>query len=216
MKPLLNHPHFYIRHCYKPQQKHTYISIEDDGTVTIRTPINNSDLLQKIVQKKEHWILQRLERMTQRQSAVLGETLYYLGRLYSIDSDIAIPLKRAVSRLRVVNSKHLQRCYDHFYKHACIDYLPQRIAYFSDVMALYPSEIHYRKMKRRWGSCDSKKKITFNSAVMKLSLKQIDYIVIHELAHLQHMNHAPSFHRLVQQYCHNARSIEQELRRLRP
>ncbi len=213
---LLKHPRFHIMHSHKPRQKHTYISIENDGTVCIRSPIDNTDLLQKILQEKEHWIAQCLESMLKQEPIVLGETLYYLGALHSVDSDIAKPLKAAISRLRRADSKKLQQCYDLFYKQACTHYMPQRIACFSNCMGLYPSAVSYRKMKRRWGSCDAKKKLTFNSAVMKLSVKHIDYIIVHELAHIKYMNHSSSFHRLVQKYCEEARATEQELRRLRP
>ena len=216
MKQLLKHPRFTIDYRYKPQQKHTYISIEDDGTVCIRTPINNTDILHKMLQQKEYWIDQRLEHIAQKEQAVLGETLYYLGRLHAIDSEVAQPLKAAISRLRSVKPQKLQQCYDLFYKQACGHYIPQRIEHFSYSMGLYPSSIHYRKMKRRWGSCDTNKRVTFNSAIMKLSVEHIDYIVVHELSHIQHMNHSASFHRLVQKHCKEARSIEKELRWLRP
>ncbi len=216
MKQLLSHPRFTIDYRYKPQQKHTYISIEDDGSVCIRTPINNTDTLYTILQQKEQWIMQRLEHITQKEQAVLGETLYYLGKLHTIDSAVAQPLKAAIFRLRSIEPKKLQQCYDLFYKQECIRYLPQRIAHFSSVMNLYPSTVSYRKMRRRWGSCDTNKKITFNSALMKLSVTQIDYIIVHELAHIQHMNHSASFYRLVQTYLQEACTIEQELRYLRP
>ncbi len=216
MKRLLKHPRFPIVYHYKPRQKHTYIAIESDGTVCLRTPISNMDFLETIVREKEHWIIQQLENMAQREQAVLGETFYYLGVLHTMDSCVAKPLKEAISRLRSVEPRKLQHCYDLFYKQACTYYIPQRIAYFSDMMGLYPEMVSYRKMKRRWGSCDANKQLTFNSAVMKLSAEQIDYIVVHELAHIKYMNHSAVFHRLVQQYCSEARSIEESLRRLRP
>ncbi len=216
MKQLLKHPRYHIAYQHKPRQKHTYLSVEEGGVVRIRTPISNPDLLQDLLQQKEQWIMQRLEQMAKRKQAVLGETLYYMGRLHSIDSDVAQPLKAAISRLHSKEAKKIRQCYDTFYKQACESYIPQRTAYFSDCMGLYPTLISYRKMRRRWGSCDANKKLTFNSAVMKLSVAQIDYIIVHELAHLKHMNHSVSFHRLVQQYIKEARSIEQELRWLRP
>ena len=215
-KQTLNYRGFTLCYTHKPRQKHTYISIEDNGVVSVRTPIDNMDTLYRIIQKKEQWILQRLNTILSYETIILGETLYYLGTLYAMDDNIAQPLKQAISRLRIAEPRTIQRCYDHFYKHACTCYLPQRIAHFSEQMGLYPSGVSYRKMKRRWGSCDATKALTFNSAVMRLSPRQIDYIIVHELAHIQHMNHSPDFHRLVETHLEGSRSIERELRRLRP
>lgn len=79
-------------------------------------------------------------------------------------------------------------------------YLKSKVEYFSKKMDLKFSELKFRKMKRRWGSCDSNKVITLNTYLYNTSEKQIDYVVVHELAHLVHMNHSKDFHNLVSIY----------------
>ncbi|MCW8839307.1 MAG: M48 family metallopeptidase [Thiovulaceae bacterium] len=89
-------------------------------------------------------------------------------------------------------------------------FLASRVDYFSKMMNLDFSELKFRKMKRRWGSCDSKKRITLNTYLYNTSKEQIDYVVVHELAHLVHMNHSKEFHSLVDNYIAHSKSIRQQ------
>ncbi len=59
----------------------------------------------------------------------------------------------------------------------------------------------------RWGTCDSKRQLTFNWKLLMFPLEAIDYVVIHELCHLSHMNHDRSFWRLVGKHCPNYKEI---------
>lgn len=77
------------------------------------------------------------------------------------------------------------------------NYIHPRILYFQDLMQLKPKKIIYGKSLKNWGTCNSQGIITFNTSLYKLSKNQIDYIIVHELAHLKHMNHDRSFWRLV-------------------
>ncbi len=79
-------------------------------------------------------------------------------------------------------------------------------------MELDYREVKFRKMKSRWGSCSSLRVITFNSELIKVKKELIDYVVVHELAHLVHMNHSKNFHALVDKYISNSKEIRKELK----
>lgn len=85
--------------------------------------------------------------------------------------------------------------------------LPQRVAYWSARMGLAPTQIKITSAKTRFGSCGSNGHICFSWRLMQYPMEAIDYVVVHELAHLKHMNHSPAFHALVAQYLpdHKAR-----------
>lgn len=85
--------------------------------------------------------------------------------------------------------------------------LPQRTAYWSQRMGLYPTQIHITSARRRFGSCSSEGHICYSWRLMQYPPEAIDYVVVHELAHLKHMNHSPAFHALVAKYLpdHKAR-----------
>ncbi|MCY4560018.1 MAG: M48 family metallopeptidase, partial [Chloroflexi bacterium] len=69
-----------------------------------------------------------------------------------------------------------------------------------------------RNQRRRWGSCAADGTLRFNWRVMLLEPALIDYIVVHELAHLTHMNHSPAFWELVCQTIPDARHRRKRLR----
>ena len=60
-----------------------------------------------------------------------------------------------------------------------------------------PRSIKIDKMPNRWGSCNTKKEITYNYLIVTLPMELIDYIVVHELCHIYHMNHDRSFWRKI-------------------
>lgn len=85
--------------------------------------------------------------------------------------------------------------------------LPQRTAYWSQRMGLYPTQIRITSAQRRFGSCSSEGHICYSWRLMQYPPEAIDYVVVHELAHLKHMNHSQAFHALVAKYLpdHKAR-----------
>ena len=75
--------------------------------------------------------------------------------------------------------------------------LPERVAHYSRIMGLHPTKMRITGAKKRFGSCSSQGHICFSWRLMQYPPEAIDYVVVHELAHLKHMNHSPAFHALV-------------------
>ena len=67
-------------------------------------------------------------------------------------------------------------------------------------MGLVPKTVKFRRYKSRWGCCSVHNDITFNTALMRYDDELIDYVVVHELAHIAHKNHGTSFWSLVEAY----------------
>lgn len=66
---------------------------------------------------------------------------------------------------------------------------------------LYPEKVTVKSMTRSWGRCSSDKRISINRNIIYHSQECLDYVVIHELCHLVHMNHSRDFWALVEKYC---------------
>ena len=75
--------------------------------------------------------------------------------------------------------------------------LPQRVAYYAGRMQLQPNGITITGARTRFGSCSPKDRLCFSWRLMQYPPEAIDYVVVHELAHLVHRNHGPEFHALV-------------------
>ena len=77
----------------------------------------------------------------------------------------------------------------------------ERVAFWASRMTLFPASIKVKSFRRKWGCCDSKAEVRFNWLLIMAPDTVIDYVIIHELAHLQHMNHSAAFWSLVSRFC---------------
>lgn len=73
-------------------------------------------------------------------------------------------------------------------------YLPPRVEYYARIMGVRPASIKITGARTRFGSCSSKGSICFSWRLMQYPDAAIDYVVVHELAHLRHMNHSAAFY----------------------
>ncbi len=77
------------------------------------------------------------------------------------------------------------------------EHIAQRSADWAQEMNLKPRSIVAKDYKRRWGSCDRRANLSFNWRLMFAPTAVIDYVIVHELAHIRVFNHSPAFWRLV-------------------
>ncbi|HML46348.1 MAG TPA: SprT family zinc-dependent metalloprotease [Clostridia bacterium] len=75
--------------------------------------------------------------------------------------------------------------------------LPGRVAHYAALMGLTPASIKVTSAKKRFGSCSGRNGLCFSYLLMRYPKEAIDYVVVHELAHIRHKNHSPAFHALV-------------------
>ena len=75
-----------------------------------------------------------------------------------------------------------------------------RLEHFSKIMELYPEGVSINSAKKRFGSCSAKKRINFSCRLALYPIEAIDYVVVHELAHLKHFDHSRSFWSLVEKF----------------
>ena len=78
--------------------------------------------------------------------------------------------------------------------------LPVRIEHYSAIMGVQPTGIKITSANTRWGSCTAKDCLCFPYKIMLLPSELIDYIVVHELAHIKEKNHSAAFYAVVARY----------------
>lgn len=86
--------------------------------------------------------------------------------------------------------------------------LPQKVEYYSNLTGLVPTGIKITSAAKRFGSCSGRNSICFSYRLMRYPEPFIDYVVLHELAHIKHHNHSKDFYALVEKYMPDYRERE--------
>lgn len=97
-------------------------------------------------------------------------------------------------------------------KQNALPYLTERTNYFSRLMGLEPTGIKITSAQKRFGSCNGKNSICYSWRLMLYPPQAIDYVVVHELAHITHKNHGAEFYKLVEKYLPDYKEREKMLR----
>lgn len=79
--------------------------------------------------------------------------------------------------------------------------LPPRLAELAGKYGFEPSRVTIKHNRSNWGSCSARGNINLNLNLIRLPKDLQDYVILHELCHLRHMDHGTSFHRLLEELC---------------
>jgi hypothetical protein len=80
------------------------------------------------------------------------------------------------------------------------EYIPKRVEELSQLMRLKPTGVKITSAKKRFGSCSSKNSLCFSFYLMQYPEETIDYVIVHEIAHIREHNHSKAFYDIVSQY----------------
>ncbi|MEC4686337.1 MAG: SprT family zinc-dependent metalloprotease [Nitrospirota bacterium] len=199
------------------RKKTIALSIEPDGKVFVRAPVNTScSRLTHVVKSKAEWIITKLGSLNDvsqqlKKEFVSGESFYYLGchmRLKILkDRDVKKTVVRMYrGRLEVImnpvgkNGKVPEEIRDaitEWYKIQAARRIPERVEIHANKMGLKVPGVFIRDQKKIWGSCSTKGVLRFNWRIIMALMSLVDYVVVHELCHLKYRNHSKSFWRYV-------------------
>ena len=91
--------------------------------------------------------------------------------------------------------------------------LPGRVAYWAQRMGVQPAAVTITAARTRFGSCSGKNRLSFSLYLMAYPETAIEYVVVHELAHIRHHDHSPAFYREVETYLPDWKARRALLRR---
>lgn len=118
-------------------------------------------------------------------------------------------LEKAIvtQRERVKNQKIYSQDEIKILRKKAKEIIPEKVAYFSGLMGVEPSAVKINSAKTRYGSCSSKNSLNFSLYLMDKNEKFIDYVVVHELAHIKHHNHSKEFYAFVESFVPDYKEI---------
>ena len=177
-----------------------------EGVVCVSAPFTVSKkIIDDFVQEQETWIKNQLDKNTQSKEndliCLLGNEyrLHYINqrRCYVKDYDVYMYSDKVL----------IQK----FLKQNAKKYIDLRLEFFCEQLHIHDISLQYGFYKSKWGSCTpSKHKICFNVNLIFMPLEFVDAIILHELAHLYHLNHSKDFYDLLCTWMPNYKEIMKE------
>jgi predicted metal-dependent hydrolase len=195
----------------KSERKTTSIYIERDGSVSVLAPAPfEHDKIEQIIEKKRSWIYRNLaewedlNRTRVHREYVNGESFLYLGRHYRLQ--LVEPDKQEEPLVFLHNQFWLRKDaveqapehFKQFYKTKLNKKLKERLKIYQSKMGVEPTDVKVMELQNRWGSCTAKGVVNFHWKCAMLPTSVLDYVVVHELAHIENPSHDPAFWRTVE------------------
>lgn len=205
------------------KRKAMELVMDTAGMLKVKAPKGTSEEdLKAFMAKKADWVIKQQAALERTLKAIssgpqkvertyeTGEKFLYLGKQYPI----VIHVDEALEKGQVVftgttldlyvrssvegeSAEHLKTLMTRHCMKACKTLINERLAVYSKQLGLKPKSVSIEDSPVKWGSCDTNRHLMFNWRLIMASVELVDYIVVHELCHLEHMNHSRSFWRLV-------------------
>lgn len=185
-------------------RKTSSIIVEPDGKVIVIVPKSCSmEKVEKLIQSKLYWIYTKRAEFEDLNNTKVnrqfrnGQGFLYLGSSYRLEitEDIEQDLKLYRGRFYLRKSKveDGKKIFKNFYREKGIKKIEEIVNRYKKQMGVNPKNIRIMELKNRWGSCSDEGSLNFNWKCIMAPLTIIDYIVVHELAHIISKNHNEEF-----------------------
>jgi len=178
------------------------LAVTADATLVVRAPMNTPlAYIERLISRKIDWIRKAMARVQNRPRPVTheyvdGESFLYLGKPYKLSVVKKAQKKLAFKSGFLLDSKQKRYARDlliAWYKQEAKRKITERVLWCARRAGLSFKSIKITTANRRWGSCSTTGNLNFSWRLIMAPLSVIDYVVVHELAHLEHKNHSKAF-----------------------
>lgn len=201
----------YVRVDPRPRQVRVILRWKD-GTLHVSAPKHiGQRAIEQVILQHTSWILKQRE-VTQdftRRNILIGDGLSIRGvtfRLCAVDHDNRIGIHWGQHTLKVPSTwddRRRQHMVHRFLRQLADQELRKQTTWWIDTCGLRPERITVKEQARRWGSCSSRRNINLNWRLIGAPYEVASYVIVHELAHLEQLNHGPLFWDIVRKWLPN-------------
>jgi predicted metal-dependent hydrolase len=210
------------------RSKRITLKVKTDGRVIVTLPKSVAyKIAEPILHQNIAWVKQQLEKAkaTQQTSLLSYHSKYQIRHKtlqilphdreqlsFSNQQDkIEIRVPRTLDLSTKEVQEQLQYLIDENLRYEAKSYLPQRTQELANQKGVLINQIRVKKVKTRWGSCSSKSNINLSLYLMLLPEELIDYVILHELAHIKHQNHSAAFWNHLEDLLPGAKILDKQL-----
>lgn len=195
----------------RSSRKSFSLSVSAENEIILRCPQTVSESrIKSFLESKKDW----LDKITVRNEIKLSlnkpvleyKEIYVKGEKYPLIISNKNEITESgvyVKNLKQIKNVFVSRFYDEFM------FLVRELSLITGLKA---DSFAVRSYKRRWGCCDSKRKITFNYMLFMLPVRLQKYVIIHELCHTVYFNHSSAFWRLVSEFEPDYKKMREQLK----
>lgn len=201
------------------RRRHAHILVNDEGTIEVRAPWRfGVHRAREMLLRNADWVLNAMAsaraRLAQRPRLITGTRLPLLdgevrlevrsraqADLFESAGSARGRVERRGPVLRVgttsLGESELRALIERWYRGEAATHLAARVEHYAPRLGVRPSRMTIRGQRSRWGSCSTRGTVSLNWRLMMAPSALADYVVVHELCHLRHMNHSPRFWAMV-------------------
>jgi len=187
------------------------LQVRPDGSLLVRAPHFLGDpAIRKFISQKSGWIEKTTRLVHERASLhrpkqfAEGETFLYLGKEYPLHIAEDMYGKLIFEDRFILAEKYrskARRLFEKWYKEEAFSIFTSRCMFYAEKMEVRYKTISLTSARSRWGSCTPKGDLRFNWRLVMAPAEILDYVVVHELAHLKELNHSSRFWQKVETAC---------------
>ncbi len=187
----------------RTKRKTISLQVTDDAKLVVRAPINASDeAIKRVILKHRDWIEKKRREVLSRdprhsnKEFVNGEGFLYLGKYYKLrivdgqKEPLRLENEFLLSKEYLPTAKEV---FINWYKERAYEKISERVEWYARMRGFNYNKINITDAQKRWASCSHKRNLNFSWRLIMAPLPVIDYVVVHELVHLEERNHNKTF-----------------------
>lgn len=200
-------------HKVHPLSRSVKLKVEADGQLYVITPKRfSSNMIESFILQNTAWIQQMQQKIkTLKVHQNNDDSVNVFGKKYAkvlttdTSAKLGVQLKGNQALIKLPSGQKptktaQETVINRFIKATAEKYIVPRTHQLAEIMQVTFGRITMREQKSRWGSCSSHGNLNFNWRLVHYPTAIIDYVIIHELAHRQEMNHSAAFWSIVRRY----------------
>lgn len=193
-------------------RKTVSISIDVKGNISVLCPYKYSNKnINKLLEEKKQWIQATISKINDKlinnQDFYLYKKIMFLGETYEIVDKGKFLLIGEHSIKKNINS-NIKNVVKKWLISQANSVIIKRLDIISNYTNVNYKEATIGSARKKWGSCNSLKCINLNFRLISLPIFCIDYVCLHELMHINQMNHSKNFWLSVEKFCPNYKQIK--------
>lgn len=187
----------------KSIRKTITLKVDRDWEIIVKVPyFTNQKTIDSFLERHKDWIDKRqVEIIKTKKSFSEWEKIFYMwDEFYIVFSDLVKKIIFKWNDIIIPKTfkKNIKEKLAQFYKKQAKEYIELRLENIANLNDLKFNKLRITSAKTRWWSCSSNKNLNFSFRLILAPSDTIDYVIIHELAHLRHMNHSKNFRQEVE------------------